>query len=462
MSSRRSYVDWKPFTGHEKLKSGKTYMVFEIMNLKNEKCGKPHFATYYDRGDVVRPSLRQDFDVKGKPDTPEGRLMEAIFGKTRACVIPHSGFYIMTGDYGIDDEFEGCTEMPVCVGNAVTEPEREACPCMWAEMPLEPADFAYTENVRYNRNRTEDEQKLYDNLNARLQADNVALEAFYGACGKDRSVDDVPLERPLGPCMYRLSSVKMAERILGIAETCRKLAAVPEDELSDFQKRFHAMKPDDGQKVLAKFMEDHDIRRKLVSYVIDALLFVSVSNGSHDIPSFCWCRDRILSRGGTRALDTPAVLQEARGRASIPWRIGRIVRLMRLGAPDVILHNEIRIAAETESMFRDVDAIISVNPDLFADEYGVWPDGTRREGKPCKVGDSELVHLDEEDEDPDDWTEDGQRYIWAFSPNFLMRSDGAPILDREKHVYLRDDAGNVILYEDAPDELLKQLNTPLA
>ena len=51
MGIRRSFVDWNKFTGEEKLESGKTYLVFSITDGTK---GKPVFAVYYKKGDVVQ------------------------------------------------------------------------------------------------------------------------------------------------------------------------------------------------------------------------------------------------------------------------------------------------------------------------------------------------------------------------------------------------------------------------
>ncbi len=454
MGIRRSFVDWNKFTGEEKLESGKTYLVFSVTDGTK---GKPVFAVYYKKGDVVRPALRKDYALHGAPDTPEERLLEAIFGRTRACVIPYDGFYVMTGDYGIDDGFEGCSEMPVCFGNAVVDDPKEACPCFWAEAPLEPAGFEPVGAGSLPDIRDEKILARYDELNARLEADEMLRAAFDGLCGYHAAVDGKSFERPLGPCTYELSTSKAAERVVRIADCCRALSGIDEDEVTRFAIEMRKLDSETATKSMADFLDRHGMSHLLAGYTMQYLMARSAEAGDYDLPNFYWFRDKILRRGGSRSLDTPAVMQEALGHSRVPMRIARIVKLLRLGAPDVIIQNEVRVCAETECMFRDAGRIVSVDADAFADTYGIWPDGSRREGKACHVGDAELVALDPEAENP--WAPgDGPRYIWAFSPNFLMRKSGAPILDREERAYLKDDDGQIRLFEDEPVDELAKLN----
>lgn len=445
MGMRRSFVDWQRYTADTELESGENYLVYQIIG---DYSGKMLVATYHDKGDVVHPKLRDDYKLEGKEATAEERLLYAVFGKSRSVTIPENGFYIMTGDYGIDDEYEGCVEMPVCVGNA-SEDESAACPCYWANLPLEPESYGpSSEPVQVVKN--DKIQKDLDDVQAKLDEDPLSLKVYQSLAGQHSLGER--FVRPFGPCMYRVSCRWLADRTLAVIQMCRNLSveAVSDEALDKLLDGFMELSVEDRVQRLSKAMPNLSASER--AYVYQAVMFLA--GDSEGLPGFYEIRDSLMRHGGTRALDSVRILQEAHFRRSLPFRLGRLAKLYRLGAPEVILVNEARMCVEVLTGIRDSGNIVNVDDEALVAMFGIHADGSRAEG-PCEEGDMELIDVD--DEVKTNWREQGlKQRTFAFVPNFMLqKSKGRMgcVFDRETWTYLRDENGEIRLFETAPEEL---------
>lgn len=468
MGMRRSFVKWTPYTSADKLESGRKYMVCS----RDGGIGTLYFAEWHDEGDVVQVELKEGFAPDGTGGaSPEEKLLEALFGRRRSYVIPEPGFYVMTGDMGVDEKqdngaLEGCREQPVVVGNLIPDGSPYSCPCYWAELPIEPEGVSYggggdaqflTPAVEERARRAEEG----------LEAAPGAMAVFESMCGKGAAPDAGRIERMSGACVYSLSRWMVAERVLGIWNFAETLGKVPADELRKFSESyFAAPSREEAWKLLDGFAGKHGVPEGSRRY-IPLLAAGEIDAG----PGFFACRDRILGRGGTHALDFPAVMQEARGMSGMPARLRRVVALKRIGAPEIIITNEVRMCAELEIMRRDssgASRIARVDGRRFRELYGISPDGTRGSGR-CHYGDLELMCMPNGDADGADMVLDGgdeeekslPRFRPSWRPNFLAREEGEPIFDFASRQYLRGADGKVLLFgDDAMDAELDRLNGP--
>ena len=455
MGIRKAYVDWSRLDGSSVLENRKVYMVFPADGTAS--C--PVFATWYEAGTVVDVGLSEDADVGGC-QTAEEKLMACIFGRSRTFAIPEDGFYVMTADYGVDDGEDGafryCKEQPVCFGNRYGwDGGKSAMPAYWAEVPVLPAGVLREPKAAVPPSAAEQTAKRLDAAEALLAGDRIAEQA-YNAMSHGRRPGDSPIDMPMAGAIYSIPPTWLAEMVCGVHGFYVGLARIPEERVRDFWSALGKAKDrQDGASIVASFCGEHDLDRKW-----SWLLFHYVRFLNEDFPDFYANRDSILSAGGLRSLNLPAVLQEALALSKIPFRVGRCVKLEAMGAPEVILVHELRMLAEYVAMARQSHRIACVRPE-FAGWFGVKPDGTRGDSH-CEYGDMELRRLrapnpedseddgDDEEEESDDGVAgvDYPYFAGVPAPNFLMRKCRFVIWDNVKCEYVRDADGNVEQFSD--------------
>lgn len=479
---RKAFIDWKRLDGTSGLEPGKEYMCFaaDPASMSGSLC----FARYYKKGDVVKLPLRQDYRPDDKEPTAEERLLSAIFGRSKRYVVPMDGLYEQTGDYGVDEKcengaFEGCSEQLVLTGNALPDGTEGAVPVFWAECPLLPAGYKSLDGAKLAAGT---DKARAEALRNGLEDSEDAMYAYQGLCGRQAPLpgDGTDCSVHVQGAVCSVSPERAAALVIDVCSSARKLAAVePKDEIQAFLDAFSAAKShEDAVRLWNDFREKHGLTVKEGSYALKALMAMS-----GQAPGFYQCRDRILARGGAGAMDNVRVVVEAWGLSQLPNRLERLSNLYRLGAPSVIMQNELRIACEYAAAWRFADDIARVT-DRFAASFGINPDGTRS-GACEKVGDAELMHdylesqacghdcgncgvsyCDERDGamDGDEEDENGApgepmpRYVMAYMPNFLMRTPGVAIIDNETDRFLRNPDGSIEIWTECPRERLEQLN----
>lgn len=487
MGVRKAYIDWKRLDKDSVLESGKEYMCFtaDPASMAGSIC----FAKYYQKGDAVKLPLRADYGPDGGDGpTAEQRLLSAIFGRYRQYIVPMDGLYEQTGDYGIDEKcengaFEGCSEQLVLAGNALPDGTDGAVPVFWAECPLLPAGYALLDSVRP---RACIDAAAAADLRARLEDSHDAMYAYQGLCGHGRD-NAAPLPGDEGTCdvyvqgaVCDVAPVRAASLVLDIEAAAKKLSAIDPGELDKFGEEFHAAEDHQAaSRIWNDFREKLGLTVKEGSY---ALKFLAALYD--DAAGFYECRNRIIARGGPGSMDNVKVIVEAWGASQLPNRMRRLVDLGRLGAPQVIMENELRMACEYAAAWRFADDIARVTPG-FATSFGINPDGTRSDT--CsKVGDLELMraylesqdcghrcegcdvaYCDERDgpmpglePENNDGEEDApaDRYVMGYMPNFMMRRPGAVIIDNETDSFVRNADGEIETWTECPRARLEELN----
>lgn len=475
MSIRKAYIDWNKLGPETKLENRKTYMVCTV---DDDTC-VPGFATWYEAGTVIDVSLADGVDVGGSPSAEE-RLLEALFGKSKAVVVPEDGFYVSTADYGVDgNEYNGafrdCKEQLICLGNRQGwSGENGAVPAYWAEVPVLPDGLRLnTEPSPDGRSAAEWLRDKYDAVETALADDPLAAK-IYKQVMKDRPVDEQARDFPLGKAVYAMTPFWFAKTLVDVHEVCLALAKLPDGALEAFVDGLDKLESKEAvMKATEEFFKKHDLPGKL-----RWLVFEYAKCLKQDFRPFYHYRNRILAAGGTYAMNTAAVLQEAQAMYKIQFWVGRCVKMEALGAPEVIRENELRMLVELVSMARLGRKMLCVSDD-FDLAYGVHPDGSRSD-RWCEFGDMELEMLpqvlpegveadEDESEDAQEEEEDARvigvdypYFAGVPAPNFLMRSCKYVIWDNAKHVYLRDEAGNVEQFDSFPKARLTGLNQAAA
>ncbi|MCM1441852.1 MAG: hypothetical protein NC131_21965, partial [Roseburia sp.] len=431
----------------------------------------------------------------------------AIFGKERDYVVPRDGLYIMTSDYGVDEEaenraFEGCSKMLVPVGNKLSPGDPEALPAYWAEAPLVPDGFDEDAPKPAAPGYTLPGEPTDQDLCEMLENDPVAMGAYRGLMGHYAGNGPVPMPGGRDGCdlclcgaVYSLTPRRVASHVLSVWNLAKKIGPVTEEDAAAFHGEIQACRGDSAKTtaVWDRFKARFGINGREAAMALQHLDFL---NDRHK--GFYQARDRILSNGGLRSLWSPGVVLDAYGATKAPIRIARTARLAQLGAPEIILVNELRLAVEFRILAKEGACVTGIT-DKFAGFFGINPDGTRSD-KCSGMGDLELEALYEpgleadgveqasgsetegfEPDDPEDTgsapcysdkncgNEPGsdpcadcpcrKRWTCTYMPNFMMRQAGCTVFDNLENKYLRDGDGNIQVFGKYPKELLDRLNS---
>lgn len=476
MQVRKAYIDWNKLGRDTRLTNKGTYMV---CTADGDTCDI-RFATWYEKGTVVSVGIADDVKIDGQAPTAEERLLRALFGRRRSFVVPEDGFYIMTGDYGVDEEghngaFEDCKEQLVCAGNRYGwDGGPMAVPSYWAEVPILP------DGLRLPSERRPSKPFASERMARRLaevekgMAEDRIAEQVYQSVFHDVPYDGPAQELLLGSAVYSVQPLWFAMELLAVHAICGAMAKTPEQAFLDLHDEMAAMADDAAIDLrIDGFCQEHDIPQKDRWLMFQYIRALRVRALQEDHKDFYWHRDRILAKGGTHALDTAAVLQEALAYTRIQFRVARLVKLERLEAPDVIRLNELRMLTEYLAMGRLGNQIVQVRSD-FDQTYGVQPDGSRG-SRWCKFGDMELGMLpqpapDDAEEDTDDGEDEAREknarvigvdypyFAATNAPNFLMRKHRFVIWDNVKHEYVRDASGRIEGYDKFPKDRLAAMN----
>lgn len=463
---RRAYINWQKLTEETELENRKEYMV--CVPSDNETASLK-YAAYYDKGTMIDIPMAEGAEPAGKEPTAEERLLKVLFGVHKPFVVPEDGFYVLTADYGISETenngaFAGCTEQAICLGNRYGWNDVEgALPIYWAETPLLP-DGLKLDNQKTTSDpiwRPSDEKEIAE-LMERIASDPVMNPVYKHFC-KETVPGDGAKDYLIGQAVYSVTPRQIAHMVDSAWAMSKALSEVSEQAFLDIRKKVKGMTVEDGTKTLADFCEKHHIPgpgRRLMFHYTDYL--------QDNCKDFYYHRDKQMAAGGMHSLNMPAVLQEAWAKSTLPYRVGRLVKLVALEAPEVILINELQILVERLLATKCGDRIVCVGSDFDA-MYGVFPDGSRGT-RHCEYGDKELYLIPEEPDPNEELPEDeemdvpeelqdeeepepvlGVDYPWfaiTLAPNFLMRKCRFVLWDNAKGVYLRNVDGEIETFND--------------
>lgn len=473
MGVRRAFVNWQKFDKNSDLVNKQLYMVCEAMD---GNAGSLNFAHYYEKGTVVEIKIDDMYKIAGQEPSAEERLLRALFGNHKSYVIPEDGFYLITGDYGVDEKeangaFEGCCEQAVCIGtrNGWTGEGDGAIPVYWAELPVLPDGRAYFGETAWCRPRKESVPESGEDLYEKIQADPVLAGCYRSIC-RNAVPGDANVDYGAGAAVYSVSPYSIASACAGIHTLAGVLAGIPEDEFLKLHEEVAAADLKTARCLMESFFQDHgfpsEFRWMTVHYIS------ALRDAAHD---FYYCRDKRLSEGGLRSLNVPAVLQEAWAMSTLPFRIARYVKLLGMGAPEIILVNELRVLVERFVAGKMGQHLVHVLPN-FDEMFGVDPYGARGAVR-CAFGDKELELIQEDGpSDADDGADpeeaeameevlgcpcSGYRerkepvvgvdvpfFAVVPAPNFLMRKCRFVLWDNTNYEYLKCGDGGIEQFQD--------------
>ena len=155
---RYAHVDWKVLGEKTHPEEEAEYLVVTDDNGEARYA----IARWIKKGGTVYLARTEEELKKTRKELAQmdaiTRLQHAIYGWEYAeCEIKKDGFYVITRNYGFDEEYPGCAEFPDCLG---TYGDTNV---YWTELPLEPRGLLHPyEAEKEERLRVEEEQEVYE------------------------------------------------------------------------------------------------------------------------------------------------------------------------------------------------------------------------------------------------------------------------------------------------------------
>lgn len=462
-------VNWQELNKESELESGRLYLCSHTKDPKNDEIMK---LTYYEKGDIVPVPVNESLDF-GK-ETAEEKLLASIFGHRKNCAIPETGLYDITDKYGMtqtgeDEPYQYCIKRPICIENPVSE-----TPCYFAPIPSEPGTETETTNTGTIK------QKRREELAANVNADPTMKECVKSMIQNAKPWDG-KIKIPLNGLIYSINADSVWRAVYDCWNAAKTLAAIPEKERKEAATKLIETEQEDEMKcwgIVEDFCKKHDIKTKLNHHFTNLhLLYLENENAS-----FYAIREYMMNRKGAIWLSNIDVLQDAYAKYRIPSRLSRVIKLIELKAPEIIMINELRLFATHLLVVRNPGCGIHVLPN-YTKIFGVDAYGNRSEMGTCPalIGDEELYYAYDAYKDPE-YTEEtvnmnaelepfntesendnshtDRPYGCAWTPNFMMRRgmNKCVIFNSVDHTYLRDENGEIRLFDDCPREALDELN----
>lgn len=377
---RQAFINWEKVTPDNKPENGKRYLLADVTP---DNVAHLMFATWYDEGTVIQLSMKrsESFDEL----SAEERLLECIFGSSKDYTIKQSGFYEMTSEVSDrleDGVFKDCIEMPVLIKEDYYFAEEPMVPagCLNVEQGKKQSEIQQKLNVERHK------QALIDNVYDAMEKDEL-IKALINAVIKDVNYDIYQLETH--SCTLRISKVTYAEVIIQakkIYDALMKIYSHKEldaicSELTDVITT--------GESVadyLAQLKKDSGIESEgyFEKYCLN--MFFEAQVRFNDFYRYRTYRLKYHNRC-TLAQNLTAAwsLKDA------ITRLARLGRLGLLGAPSIIMQNELRLFANALAVLQNARIIEESDfAENFHELYGIYVDGSEYTGK------SDIGHFERE------------------------------------------------------------------
>lgn len=432
---RQAFINWERVADDNKPENGKQYMVSEIMG---DDVAVLRFATWYDKGSIVDIPKEQE---ENPNMTPEERLLQCIFGSTMEYAVPESGFYLLTSDYGIDDEFKGCTQMLVALSDDI----------FFAEEPLVPEGYL-TEEQAKKRNTAKSrqlmaaaEEERLNRVKTEMENDECVNEAVNVMIddetdGGELSSDNLHTN-VYSYGIYTLSTLDIADKVIEANQAINAVMLIMKREggVDAIRNTLQeALRSDTLPDCIAQMIDNDELK---VSKSIKRYLIAYLEGLITDV-SFYRYRDRYA-----REFDDAArVMVGAHAKKSMVIRLERCRRLREMEAPLVIQVNELRILTNTIIALSNLRRMEDV-AEGFATEFGINKDGSKFEGK-SNFGDYEnQIEYESEDDENTDKNEPEDKYVIVPSPNYAYK-EGRYALWQLKHQHYYRENGQVMIFKE--------------
>lgn len=440
---RQAFINWERVTEDNKPENHKSYMVAEIVEEDVAKLG---FATWYDKGTVVDIPLKES---KNKAEmTAEERLLQCIFGSYKEYTVPKSGFYILTGDYGIDESiedgaFEGCTQMLIDLSDDI----------YFAEEPLAPEGYLteYQDKQRMQAKSKQvkaamHEEKIND-IKSVMDDNECVKNVIDSLAGENWSSEDVMITERYGYGIYTLSAMDISENVIEANSAINALINLINEEggIETVATTLReALKSKTYRDCLAQMLNRESL--KDISWKVKRCLTIYLESivVNYD---FYHYRNRFAKQ-----FEDPAqVMIASQAANSIVNRLDRCWKLRTFKAPIVIQTEELKLFTKSLIAFTNIRKLEGV-ADEFEQEFGVDKNGLAVD-IPNALGDFEN-QIGCDDYDDENKSEPEDRYFIVPSPNYAYKNGKYALWNPKIERYYREN-GQVVVFaswKDARDK----------
>lgn len=387
----RSFVLFKTLAEDKPPVADREYLVA----IKDED-GEASFkiAKWYEVGQTVNLEYKPEFEPEAK--TAEERLIKAIFGGAMKTVtVKTPGFYIVTSDYGQQDN-EDCSNELWCINEEYADSD-----VSWAELPFAPKGTVHPYDAQTKRDRArelyvlEKRDEYIQSLESYLN-NNEVIKSFGGmdiyaniiADEKkglgDRIVQGLVLSYDYVD--YLESHVAAAMLVQARDLILKKYGAhFIKQAACDWENDHDGTKYEEMHKlVMSEILSKNDfcVTAYKQSYAFGSIVLLLIriicmsAKYQLDEPNYYLAhgKGRLQKYVGTHLenkFEDMRVLSVVIARAleRLNLRTNRYVRLCELGAPDVIRYNEFRILASYVRFFFQ-KIVCAVTPEVAVSKLG--------------------------------------------------------------------------------------------
>lgn len=372
--------------------SGKEYLVSVCLPDSDIKSSETKIACFYTKGSIV--TLKTEHSLKERDtetynrQSAEERLLANIFGgnyETKA-EIKDSGFYIITGDEGRnEEEYPDCITIPVRIG--------EGAEIYYSELPMSPKGYthpydcseAFNEMLAERKARTEEE--LMENYRSTIDG-NEELRGYYDCLGswKDFKDPETNLYWSRGLC-YDINEDKV-KRTLALIHTCVLVLGKLNNDYTDEKLSAELKKCGDTLGFVNKMYKKAGIKNEngngsFSNIRTKLFIMTNIAAKARGIsPEYNWfkafCDE---TKPFSKETETYRTVYAELMRL-LKWRVNRIIMLKDMGAPEIILNNEYRMAFEMAYGYFNKPVCPAKD---FSRFYGITPEGDNAEYDPAKT-----------------------------------------------------------------------------
>ena len=317
-------------------------------------------ASWKTTGEEVLLEKKDESDPM-KPLSAEEKLIRAIFGNYLSVKIQKPGFYQITSDLGANTEHPECTQRLVeCVAD------------FWCEMPkLVGPD--YTKEKEAVDIKAFLAKSSWNRSWQYLKKHAIAANLVYDL--KINPTDDPLKTLQIPTCagsIYTLTLHEYLELICSVDAVNEAFQAISKPEREFLKQQYLTIKDEESSRFFKQLREkmfnpvcrEYHIRPELTLYLFRAVV---------DCDGNRYILRNHLAKGcngdAAKALTTSTLLFH------LPERIRRYGRIAEIGAPTIILMNELRIMVHY-AIGSCKSKLTGYDEERFASNYGCLLDGT--------------------------------------------------------------------------------------
>ncbi len=341
-----------------------------------EKC------TWYKKGTKISCLLMPD---KRKPITKEmsteERLLQQLFGDQESIVIPEDGFYRISynPDYK-EDEYEDFMEFPVLYGGYNNE-------IYWASLPVAPFGLmGQYEADREDKIEQSERKKEYEEKETKKLDDAIEhlTPEIYGTkdgwmdFARDLSGNYMAVRFKMNDMTRKRIVIAAAQAINFMNHFCEKYSDEEIVEAYSASRRGENEKLTEIYEYIIRYIVDNDAsgyarhpKTRYVRWLIRSFINKPFPIGKHHGSREDWLRayKSIFNVMKLQMWEKISIVEMSHCATS---RMMRITKLLEIGAPEIIMRNEMRLLCEY--LLHIIGEPIEPT-EQFADVFGWTTDG---------------------------------------------------------------------------------------